>query len=135
MELKGVRNEMFSLESAVIFYAHDHVQSRGDFKRLGDLAVSVAPPCRAKAQLVRFADGGFATCLIYPAEYDDQFSRWLLDGDYKTAGAAQGGIGAAQRYYKAQKEILESRQFFAADSFEQLTGEELLAATRRSAVR
>jgi len=135
MELKGVRNEVFSLEAGMIFYAGDLEQASGDFKRLGDLAVSVAPPCRAKAQLVRFADGAFATSLIYPAEYDDQFSRWLLDGQYKTAGAAEGGAGAVERYYKAQKEILESRQFFAADSFQQLSGEELLAATRRAAVR
>jgi hypothetical protein len=135
MELKGVRNEVFSLEAGMIFYAGDLEQASGDFKRLGDLAVSVAPPCRAKAQLVRFADGTFATSLIYPAEYDDQFSRWLLDGQYKTAGAAEGGAGAVERYYKAQKEILESRQFFAADSFQQLSGEELLAATRRAAVR
>ena len=32
-----------------------------------------------------------------------EFSSWLLEGCYKTAGTAEGGVGAVQRYYDQQR--------------------------------
>jgi hypothetical protein len=135
MELKGVRNETFQLEAGMFFYAADEETARKDYKKLTDIAVACAAPSRAKVYLAKLSDNEFITALIYPAEYDDQFSRWLLDNNYRTAGAAEGGTAAVGRYYNAQKEILDQQQFWAADSFEQLTGAELLAATKRAMVR
>ncbi|MGH2272333.1 hypothetical protein ACQ9LF_11085 [Anaerohalosphaeraceae bacterium U12dextr] len=135
MELVGVPNETFELEAGMFFYAGDETTARDDFKRLTNIAVTSSAPSRAKVHLARLSDNAFVTALIYPAEYDDQFSRWLLDNRYMTQGVAEGGTGAVQRYYDIPKEILDQRQLFAADSFEQLTGVELLAATRRVMVR
>jgi len=135
MELKGVRNDLFGLEAGMFFYAVDEKTARNDFKRLTDVAVVCAAPARAKIYLSRLSQNQFVTALIYPAEYDDEFSRWLLDNHYRTSGAAEGGAGAVQRYYDAQKEILDQTQLWAADSFDQLTGAELLAATKRAVVR
>ena len=40
-------------------------------------------------------DETYITALIYPAEHDDAFSRWLLDGHYRrTSGAVEGGTGS-----------------------------------------
>jgi hypothetical protein len=130
MELKGVRPERFQLEAGMFFHAADEATARDDYKRLVGLAVSESPPGRAKVHLARYADGRWVTAMIYPAEYDDEFSRWLLDGDYRTADEVEGGADAVNRYYRDATEIVERHQLFGASSFESRTGEALLAATR-----
>ena len=130
MELKGVQPETFQLEKGMFFYAMDAETARDDYKRLVDLAISDVPPGRAKVHLAQYDDEKFVTALIYPAEFDDEFSRWLLDGDYRTAGAAEGGVDAVTRYYKDAPEALERQQLFGRLSFESRTGDELLAATK-----
>ena len=96
----------------MFFYATDEATARGDFKRLVSLAVRSTPPCRAKVQLARYAEDKFAVAIIYPAERDAEVSAWLLEGDYRTAGPAEGGIGAVERYYRDRPEILETHQLF-----------------------
>lgn len=135
MELKGIRNEMFQLETGMFFYAADEKTARGDFKRLTDIAVVSAAPARAKAAVAKLSDKEYVTSLIYPAEYDDEFSRWLLDNNYRTSGAVQGGAGYVEMYSNAQKEVLDNQQLWAADSFDELTSVELVAATKRKMVR
>jgi len=135
LELKGVRSEIFQLEAGMFFYSNGLETTGRDFNELINLAVSSAPPCRAKVHLARLTSGGlakysndkFAVALIYPAEYDDEVSAWLLDGEYKTTGAAEGGIEAVQRYYDLGPEILERHQLFAQSGPISRTGEELLA--------
>jgi hypothetical protein len=135
MELKGVKNETFQLEAGMFFYAADEQTARKEYKQLTDIAVTSAAPSRAKVHLAKLSDNEFITALIYPAEYDNEFSRWLLDNNYRTSGAAEGGASTVERYYQTQKETLAQQQLWAADSFEQLTGADLLAATKRAMVR
>ena len=73
--------------------------------------------------------------LIYPAEYDDEVSSWLLDGEYKTAGAAEGGTGVVQRYYDAKPKILHRHQLFAKKVIESRSGEVLLANLKKAVQR
>ncbi|MCJ7730069.1 MAG: hypothetical protein MUO27_09370, partial [Sedimentisphaerales bacterium] len=80
LELKGVPAERFQLEAGMFFYSNDLATAKSDFKQLSSLAVRSSPPCRAKLQLAKYADDKFAVALIYPAEYDDEVSSWLLDG-------------------------------------------------------
>ncbi|MHC4260809.1 MAG: hypothetical protein ACYSTF_10445 [Planctomycetota bacterium] len=105
LELKGVRAEIFQLEAGMFFYSGSLETATRDFKVLVNLAVGAAPPCRAKVHLAKYSDEKFAVAVIHPAEYDDEISRWLLDGEYKTSGAAEGGIGVVQRYYDDKPEI------------------------------
>jgi hypothetical protein len=135
LELKGVRNEIFQLESGLFFYEDNHLAAKGDFKTLVSIAVQSALPCRAKVQLAKYSDNKFATALIYPAEYDDEISRWLLDNDYKTKGAAEGGIGAVERYYQAKPEILERHQLIGQAAVESRSGAELLANLKTAVQR
>ena len=128
MEFKGVRAENFQLEAGMFFYSEKIETSQKDYKKLVNLAVRMAPPCRAKVHLARYGDEKFAVAIIYPAEYDNEISAWLLDGDYKTAGAAQGGIGAVQKYYEANATVLERHQLFAKSAWQSRTGEDLLAS-------
>lgn len=127
LELKGVRAQIFQLETGMFFYSNDVKTSRQDFKQLVNLAVRTAPPCRAKVHLAKYSDSKFVVVLIYPAEYDDEISSWLLDGDFKTTGAAEGGTSTVQRYYDTKPEILDRHQLFGQSAHQSRTSEELLA--------
>jgi hypothetical protein len=135
MELKGVPSRTFELEKGMFFYACDVESAQANFKRLVDLAVKSAPPARAKVHLARYADDKFVTALIYPAEYDEEFSRWLTDGGYKTAGAAEGGVEAVQRYYDQRPEVLDRHQLFGQLAYASRTGAELLASVKLAVQR
>ena len=111
VELKGVPAQTFQLEAGMFFYSKKLEAANNDFKGLTNLAVKATPPCRAKAHLAKYSDDKFAVALIYPAEYDDEISSWLLDGEYKTSGAAEGGTTAVQRYYDAKPQVLDRHQF------------------------
>jgi hypothetical protein len=119
----------------MFFYESDETIARGDYKKLISSAVKTAPPAKAKVHLARYSDDKFAVAMIYPAEYNEQFSRWLLDIDYKTTGPAEGGIEAVKRYYTDGPEILEKHQLFSQEQIESLTGAQLLAATKMAFVR
>ena len=130
LELKGVRAELFQLEAGMFFYANALEAAGGDFKRLVNLAIKTIPPCRAKIHLAKYDDNKFLTALIYPAEYDDEISTWLSEGDYKPAGATEGGIEAVQRYYTHKPEVFNRHQLFGKFASESRTGEELLAGVK-----
>jgi len=135
LELKGVRAEIFQLETGMFFYSSELETARRDFKGLVNSAVKTAPPCRAKVHLAKYSDDKFVTALIYPAEYDDEISSWLLDGEYKTGGAAEGGIEPVQRYYDSQPQILDRHQLFGKSALMSRTGEELLVGIKQAVQR
>jgi len=130
LELKGIRAEIFQLEAGMFFYSTDLDTARRDFKTLVDWAVKTAPPCRAKVHMAKYSDDKCVVALIYPAEYDDEVSSWLLEGRYKTTGAAEGGIEAVQRYYDHNPKILERHQLFGESDIISRTGQELLASVK-----
>ena len=135
LELKGIRAEIFQLEAGMFFYSGQLETAKRDFKALGNLAVKSTPPCRAKTHLAKYTDHKFVVALIYPAEYDDQVSSWLLDGRYKTSGAAEGGTEAVQRYYDHKPQILERHQLFGKSESISRTGQELLAGIKLAVQR
>ncbi len=135
LELKGVTAQMFQLEAGMFFYSSEKETAERDFKELVNLAVRTSPPSRAKVYLAQYSPDKFVTALIYPAEYDDEFSSWLLEGRYKTSGPAEGGVEAVQRYYNQQPEILEKHQLFGATESISRTGDELLASLKLAVQR
>jgi hypothetical protein len=135
MELKGVTSQTFQLEKGMFFYAGDNDIAQSDYKRLIELAVTASAPCRAKVHLAKYSDEKFVTAIIYPAEHDDEISQWLIDGSYKTAGSAEGGIEAVQRYYDQAPEILQRHQLFADSAIDSRSGDQLLAAVKLAVQR
>jgi hypothetical protein len=135
LELKGVPSETFQLEAGMLFYSSELQTARRDFKGLINLAVRSTPPCRAKVHLAKYADGKYAVALIYPAEYNDEFSSWLIDGEFKTNGAAEGGVEAVQRYYYQKPEIMERHQLFSQSEVISRTGTELLSSLKLAVQR
>jgi hypothetical protein len=128
MELRAVPAARFQLEAGMFFYARDEATARRDFQELVNLAIRSAPPCRAKVELARYTENMFAVALVYPAERDEEVSAWLLEGNYRTAGPADGGVGAVERYYRDRPRILETQQLFDASETVSRTGQELLEA-------
>lgn len=135
LELKGMRAEIFQLEAGMFFYSSALETAKGDFKGLVNLAVKTAPPCRAKVHLAKYSEEKLVTALIYPAEYDEEISVWLLDGNYKTAGVAEGGIEAVQRYYDYKPQILDRHQLFGESEYKSCSGQELLANVKLAVQR
>jgi len=135
LEIKGVPNQTFQLETGMFFYSGELKTARRDFKELVNLAVKSSPPCRAKVHLAKYEDDKLVVALIYPAEFDSEFSSWLLDGGYRTSGAAEGGIGAVQRYYDYQPEILDRHQLFGRSEEISRTGDELLNSLKLAVQR
>jgi len=135
LELKGVPSEKFQLEAGMFFYSGELTTARQDFKGLVNLAVKSTPPCRAKVHLAKYDNDKFVVALIYPAEFDDEFSSWLLDGGYRTGGAAEGGVEAVQGYYDQNPEILQRHQLFGRSETISRTGSELLGALKSAVQR
>ena len=135
LETKGVPNETFQLEAGMFFYSSELQAARQNFKALVNLAVKSSPPCRAKVHLAKYEDNKLAVALIYPAEYDSEFSSWLLEGRYRTDGAAEGGVGAVQRYYDQEPEILDRHQLFGQSEVISRTGNELLSSLKLAVQR
>ena len=135
LELKGVQNETFELEAGMFFYSSDIETARRNFNELVRLAVKSSPPCRAKVHLAKTGDKTFVVALVYPAEYDGEFSFWLLDGEYRTEGAAEGGVEAVQRYYDRKPEILDRHQLFGKSETISRTGQELYASLKLAVQR
>ena len=135
LELKGVPSQVFQLEAGMLFYSSELETTERDFKQLVNLAVKNAPPCRAKVHLAKYSDNKFVVALIYPAEYDDEVSSWLLDGEYKTGEAAVGGIEAVQRYYNYKPEILDRHQLFGKSEQISRSGQELLTSLKLAVQR
>ena len=135
LEIKGVPGETVQLETGMFFYSSELETARRDFKGLVNLAVKSSPPCRAKVHLAKYGDDKLVVALIYPAEYDGEFSSWLLDGEYRTGGAAEGGVGAVQRYYDQEPEILDRHQLFGQSETISRTGSELLSSLKMAVQR
>jgi len=130
LELKGVRRDIFQLEAGMFFFSADSETARDDYKRLVKLGIETNLPCKAIVHLAKYSNDRFAVTLIYPAEYDDEISGWLLEHKYKTSGTVEGGISAVTKYYDAKPEILERHQLWGRSSVESRAGEELLASTK-----
>ena len=135
LELKGVRADIFQLEAGMFFYSSELETAQRDFKELVKLGVETSPPCRAKVHLAKYSDNKFAVALIYPAEYDDEISSWLLDSKYKTSGSAEAGSEAVQRYYDYKPQILDRHQLFGKSELMSRTGKELLASIKLAVQR
>ncbi len=135
LEIKGVTQNTFQLESGLFFYTADLETSQQGYKRLVSLAVTQQPPCRAKVHVARWGDQQYVLGLIYPAEHEEEVSAWLIQGQFEAEGLAEGGTGVVQQYYDRSPEVLERHQLFGQGQFESRTGDELLLGLKRAVQR
>lgn len=135
MELKGVPSELFQLEMGMFFYVGSEEISEKEYENLIALSENSSPPCRTKVELARLNDDLYVTALIYPAEYNDEISSWLIDIDYKTSAAAAGGIDALTTYYNQKTETIRSRQLLPTEAYKSKTGPELFSSAKKAVQR
>jgi hypothetical protein len=76
--------------------------------------------------VAKYDEDRYVVALIYPAEHDDEISSWLLQIGYRTSGAAEGGVEAAERYYRDAPDVLDQQQLFGTSEEISRTGDELL---------
>ena len=98
VELKGVSRRRFESESAFVFSSRDAERARKDFDDLRALAESHPLPCRARllwgglGYKPRFT---WVAALLFPAEYEDELSAWLLERDFQGGESVDAGISHA----------------------------------------
>jgi hypothetical protein len=135
MELRGISSDIFQLEAGMFFYSAGLDPARKNFMKLVAIAENTPAPAKAKLHMAKYEEDRFVTALIYPAEYDDEFSRWLLDTGYRTKGEVCGGIDIVSRYYDAKPQILERKQLLPAAAIESKRGDQLIEATKLAVQR
>ena len=98
VELKGVSRRKFEVESAFVFCSRESERALKDFDDLKHLAESDPPPCKARllcGQLGYQPRYPHVAALLYPAEYEDEMSAWLLKHDVQAGQAVDAGISHA----------------------------------------
>ncbi len=139
MELRGVSAERFQQESGMFFSRGDLNAARADFSELRRLGQADGAPCRTYLHL---ADRGereglarYVTALIYPAEYEDEVPRWLLEAGFEGRDLVEGGISHVSNYYAEDKTILERQQLWSQSAILSRSAEEVLSSVRRAVQR
>lgn len=130
VELKGVSPRRFEVESAFVFCSRDADRARTDFDDLKALAEGDPPPCRA-----RLLYGGlgyqpalpWVAALLYPAEYEDDVSAWLLKHDYQGGESVDAGVSHATTV-AANLQVRAHAQLSAAAARRSRSRDEVLKA-------
>ena len=134
MELRGVPNERFQLESGLMFFRERAPAATDDFRTLTMLAEATPPPCRAFLQLAdRGEDAGasrYVVALVYPAEFEDDVAAWLLEIGFAGGDTVEGGPSSVTNYYDEPKAILDRRQLWTREAISSRGRAELYAALR-----
>ncbi|MBN1436337.1 MAG: hypothetical protein JW936_04625 [Sedimentisphaerales bacterium] len=128
LELAGVSNERFQLESGMFFHCFDDETGRGDYDRVLGWAKQAPTPCRAKLQLAQDEGGQVLLALIYPAEYEEEIGQWLAASGFRGQGAVDAGISQTQSYYEQEYTLLQQEQLWPRESLEPRDQQTLLAA-------
>ena len=98
VELKGISRRKFEVESAFVFCSRESERALKDFDDLKGLAESDPLPCKARllcGQLGYQPQFPHVVALLYPAEYEDELSGWLLKHDVQAGQTVEAGISHA----------------------------------------
>ena len=137
LEIKGISNQVFQAESGMFFYGCDQQQVRKDYQDLLELAQAGQFPCRAKLHLSRVEsqqETKYVVALIYPAEYEEDVSAWLLRIGYSGGESVSGGSSQVADYY-AHYEKINSFQLWGVLDGTTRDADQVLADVGRAVVR
>jgi len=137
LEIKGISNQVFQAESGMFFHSRDQQQAQRDYQQLLGLAQAGEFPCRAKMHLSRVQsqqETKYVVALIYPAEYEQDVSAWLLRTGYSGGESASGGTSEVADYY-AHYERMDSFQLWGVLDGTTRDAAQVLADVGRAVVR
>ena len=115
IELSGITNDRFRLESGMFFYCRTADSAVSCFDTLSQYADENASPCPAKLQLAHDTEGNNILGLIYPAEYEEEISQWISASGFKGEGPVDAGVSQVEVFYNSGYCIDKSKQIIAAD--------------------
>ena len=130
VDLRGVPRSRFESESAFVFCSRDIERARQDFHDLRALAEAHPLPCRA-----RLLWGGlgyqpafpYVAAILYPAEYQEEMSQWLIDHDVRAGETVDAGISHATTVL-ANLQVRDRAQLPSVAAHESRPREQLLKA-------
>ncbi|NIA07045.1 MAG: hypothetical protein GWP14_05330 [Actinobacteria bacterium] len=137
LEIKGLSNKVFQVESGMFFHGRDQQQTRKDYQQLLELAQAGEFPCRAKLHLAqnKSPEGTrYVVALIYPAEYDEEVAAWLAEKEYQGGEQASGGASEVAEYYRDYSKI-DSFQLWGVLDGTARDANDILANVGRAVVR
>lgn len=137
LEIKGVSNKVFQTESGIFFHTRDQQQAKKDYQDLLELAQAGQFPCRAKLHLAqsKSSEGTrYTVALIYPAEYDEDVSAWLLRTGFNGGELASGGPSEVADYY-AHYQKMDGSQLWGVLDDTARDADDVLANVGRAVVR
>lgn len=126
MELQAVTPQRFQSESGMFFHCRDEMSGQQEYQQLLQWSQEEPPPCRAKLQLAKEADG-MLLALIYPAEYEQEVSRWLAASGFQGSGPVDAGVSQVSRYYQRNLAMVQREQLWPVESLRSRSIEELKA--------
>ena len=116
--LTGVPGELFQLENGFFFCSQNSERAKRDFEELCQLAAKEPPPCTCKIHVAKLTYSpvfAHVFALIFPAEYEDDISGWLLKIDYQGGESVDCGISHVTNYYD-NSTVSDARQFFVQNA-------------------
>ncbi|TWT45555.1 hypothetical protein RAS1_19830 [Phycisphaerae bacterium RAS1] len=138
LEIRGISGVRFNTECGLFFYRDAGDDARRDFEELNAIADDTPPPSRAFVQLAdrgsQVDRGRYVTALIYPAEFDDDVCRWLIECGFVGGDTVEGGVSHVSNYYGEQKTLLDRRQLWSS-SVPSRSADEVLATVRLAVQR
>ena len=137
LEIKGVSDKVFQMESGMFFHCLDQQHARKDYQELLELAQTGEFPCRAKLQMAQSKSPERTrqvVALIYPAEYNEEVAAWLTEKDYKGGELATGGASEVAEYYRSYSKI-DSFQLWGVLDGTARDANDILANVGRAVVR
>ena len=139
IELRGIPRTQFDTESGMFFYRGDLKLAREDFATLRAISETTPPPCRAFIHLVeRGPDADtwrYCTALIYPTEFDDDISRWLLANAYYGGDTVEGGASHVTNFRTEQHALLDHTQLWSNQSVPSRSPAEVFGNVRMAVQR
>jgi hypothetical protein len=137
MELRGVSPRRFETEDGLFFYRREGDAARKDFAELKRISEIEDPPCRAKLHLGRIEGNNpeHVTALIYPAEYADEMSAWLMRHGYQGGDFVEGGVSGVTTYYESKVVCEERHQMWGTIDHTSRSQEEVYASVGKAIQR
>lgn len=108
IELKGVPNETFQLESGMFFHTDSKEKADLLFGELKSLKDAIASFASCKIHFAQLED--YVVSVIYPAEFESEISDVFIKEDIRFDGRVDGGVSCVTEYYPAEKQIIDSLQ-------------------------
>jgi len=137
VELRGVSRRRFDVESAFCFCSREPGRAEKDFAELKALAEQWPLPCKAR---LLWGELGYqpmfpwVVALLYPAEYEDELSAWLIERNYRGGECVDAGISHATNV-AANLRVRERAQLPCAAWRQSRAPEEVLRAVGQTLQR